>query len=190
MNFTCLTLSKKPFQRELLPDCAYINQVQTFTSKYTLHKARLDSIKKVTTPYFFVCDTDDPMPTELITPDKGIIYGDNYIVENGIERVIKTGEWTSRKHIYYPQFIHKPICNTEIAKEVINLLPDGDYYTDHILYYCLAQCGGFTYDERLVIKWNKFKTGQHKRKTSDILNSINWLLVNQKRLELIKLRIS
>lgn len=185
--FTCITLSKEPIEREVPDNCVYFNQVQTFTKKDSLHMARLKSIRNIDTPYFFVCDSDDPMPDELLIPDKAVLYGDMYIIENGIERIIKTGEWNSKKHIYSPQLIHKPICNTELAKKIVEILPEGDYYTDQILYYCLALYGGFTYDERLIIKWNRFKTGHHAHLRDGILNSVNWLLVNQKRLELLKL---
>lgn len=184
--FTCVTLSKEPIELKVPDNCLYVNQVQTFTNRQSLHTARLKSIRNVTTPYFFICDSDDPMPEELIIPDKAIIYGDNYIVEDGIVRIVKTGEWNSDKHIRYPQLIHKPICNTAIAKKVVEILPEGNYYTDQILYYCLALIGGFTYNDKLVLKWNKHKTGYHTYQREGMMNSINWLLVNQKRLELIR----
>lgn len=185
--FTCVTLSKEPIELKVPDNCAYLNQVQTFTKDNTLHLARLSSIRKINTPYFFICDSDDPVPETLFVPHKAIIYGDMYIIENGIERIIKAGDWNSNKHIYNPQFIHKAICNTEFAKKVIDILPIGDYYTDQLLYYCLALYGGSTYNENLIMRWNKFDTGHHRLSKTDVINSVNWLLVNQKRLELIKL---
>lgn len=184
--FTCITLSKEPLIRQVPDNCLLYNQVQTFTEKHTLHNYRLDSIEQVTTPYFFVCDADDPMPEVLYEPDKAIMYGDIHIIENGKERIIETGDWSHRKNMHCVQFLHKPICKTTAAKRMVKLLPRGDYNTDFMLYYCLALIGGFTYNKNVIHKWVKHQEGLHKTTRTGVINSVKWINDNLEMLKIMK----
>jgi hypothetical protein len=184
--FTCITLSKEPLTRKVPDNCLLYNSVQTFTQKNTIHNYRLKSVEEVTTPYFFVCDSDDPMPDVLHIPDKAIMYGDIYIIKDGVEKIIETGDWSHSKNMNCVQFLHKPICNTHIAKRIIKILPKGNYNTDFMLYYCLALIGGFTYNKNVIHKWVKHKTGIHKTDRTGVVNSVKWINDNLETLKLLK----
>jgi hypothetical protein len=181
--FTCITLSSKEMQRNTPSDVVYYNHVREFSDTASLHSERLNAITKVQTPYFFFCDYDDPIPEILIKPNKGILYGDNYLKQNNVEKVYKSSCWQNDKHLSNPYLIHKAICNTELSKKIAMILPKGEHWTEVLLYYSLALIGGYEYIPEFKIIWNKKNTGFHTSIAKNVANSVTWLLNNQRMIQ-------
>jgi hypothetical protein len=186
--FTCITLSKEIFNRKLPDDCLYYNSVQTFNKHLTSYEVRLNCIKKITTPYYLMIDSDDPFPNTLFIPNKGILYGDNYVIDNGVETKHKSKDWAADFHVKYPLLIHKAICNTNNSKVLLKILPSrGNYYFELLMYYCLAKFYGYEYNNKFISIWNKNKNGHHSEARLSIINSIQWIENNKSFLENLKI---
>jgi hypothetical protein len=183
--FTCITLSSEEMQRNTPPNVVYYNHVRKFSDVCSLHNERLESIKNCKTEYFFFCDYDDPIPDTLIAPKRAIVYGDNHYIEYDVERFDKSSNWTELEHMTNPYLIHKAICNTEQTLKILSVIPRGEYWTELLLYYCLALSGSYEYNNNLKMIWNKKQTGMHKSVGKAINNSVLWLMNNQKMLRLL-----
>lgn len=179
MIFTCITLSSEEMQRDMPSNVVYYNHVRRFSDVASLHNERLNSIKYVTTPYFYYCDYDDPIPELNIVPKTSILYGDNIYNQFNIERINKSGNWSEENHISNPYFIHKAICETELSLKLLDILPVGEYWTELLLFYSLALVGSSEYDPSIKMLWNKKQYGLHKDVRKAIHNTVLWLLNNQ-----------
>lgn len=180
MKITCITLSSKAMQRDIFSNMVYYNHVREFSDVVSLHNERLESIRSVKTPYFFYCDYDDPIPYIDIELNKAIIYGDNIYKQFDVERIIKAKEWSINIHLSSPYLIHKAICNTELSNDLIDVLPRGEYWTELLLYFSLAKIGGYEYNNKLKIIWNKNPYGMHSNVRQAVMNSTLWLLNNER----------
>lgn len=119
---TCISLSKEPLTRDMPSNMVYLNHVSTFSSSSTMNDQMLLAVSKVDTPYFFFCDSDDPIPKLMLYPqDKGIVYGDFYIQQNNNLEVIKMGPWSRGKHLHNPLLIHKPVAILSTLKLYLSL---------------------------------------------------------------------
>lgn len=179
MKFTCVTLSEKPYRHNVGENTEYINYVSTFNSDGGLMQAVLKAVEKVTTPYFFVHDYDDPYPIRLVKPEKGILYGDFIFDYKGEFRIVEGRPWTSEGHLRDRYLIHKAICNTKAFKAVAPFMPVGDYVYEYLVYYFVAACFGAEYDTGFESIWMKKDTGLHKHVSNSHRNSELWLLENK-----------
>lgn len=182
--YSAVILSKEPTTLNLPAEVQVLNYISTFTDAVGLHKSRLASLEDIETPYFFWLDVDDPVPENLIIPDKGVVYGD-YLANTCQGQVQKKevyGNWVANKHKVAPLFIHKAICNTTKAKAIARLLPAGEYWTEWLLYYFLALKFGATYNSDLKLIWNKQQSGMHGLVHRATQNSLLWILQNEKRI--------
>lgn len=183
-EYTCVTLSREPLQRAVDDDTVYLNYVSTFDSAAGVYAARNKAVEKVTTPYFFFLDYDDPYPEGIQKPTKGILYGDFYCQELDMSTSIKKGRpWTIDAHYSNPYLIHKAICNTEQYKEVLPYLPEsGDYRNEILNYFLLAACFGAEYVPEFQATWVRSKTGLHMKSKDSKQKSYNWLRNNKDRI--------
>lgn len=180
--FTCVTLSSTPIGRKMPEGVLHLNHVSVFSEANELHKQRMLSIEEVQTPYFYFCDDTDDQPNILIEPQKAIVYGDNHYKQYSQPGVTKNGPWSAERHITRPDFIHKAICNTDLAQKICTLLPQGEYYTEALLYYTLALVGGWEYRSDLILNWNKRSEGMHNKVRKSKMNSMAWLNTNENML--------
>ena len=178
---TCVTLSAEPFTFDTPRNIVYHNYVSQFDGAEGLHKSKLDAIFKVKTKYFFFQDYDDPLPNIYPVPNRSIVYGNfcyNDVPANK-NLQIPAKPWTEKWHLDNPLLIHKAICNTAMARAVANLMPQGEYLTEPLLYFFMCKLYGFTYDPRLEMVWNKHPKGMHTKAEKSIANSVLWVRQNQ-----------
>ena len=180
MNFiTCLTLSAKPHSFELPTGIAYVNHISQFSTAQELHKERLAAIMKVDTPTFFFQDDDDPLPNFYPDVfDKGLVYGDFIKLESvmDLEPITRCREYDHRWHLKNPEYLHKAFCNTGKAQKIVPQLPQGEYWTELLLYYFLGKEYGAVYDPKLIMPWKVSYQGMHTKAHNSVVNSICWIL--------------
>lgn len=180
---SCVTLSKEPKTWDhIVNDCHYYNHVSTITSLEELHSQRLKSLENIITPYFFFQDSDDPMPDVVTLPSQGIAYG-NLVIDNldlGKKTVLNNQNWNAQWHLANPYAIRKAYCNTQHAKLICKHLPKGEYWTELLLYYFLAKLFGSTYDPIIEIIWRKQTIGFHTQAQVSVINSVMWIMNNEK----------
>lgn len=181
-HLTCVTLSKQPFHRE--SDLfQYLNYCSIFSDEIGNKKAHISSLKKVTTPYCFYCDDDDPVPEGLLLPKNNIVYGDFIYTDYGVHRVRVGQKWDFEKHIDNHWLIHKPIITTKNALLVIDKIPDLNIHFHFVFYFLLSYIYGSEYNPNLKCIWNKQKNGHHLKTLSILGNSQRWLFLNAKRIK-------
>lgn len=182
---TCVTLSAVPTLRSDLPEeVVYKNAVSLITSSAELHSKRLNSLKELTTPNWVWCDDDDPWKWPKLTlAQTKVLHGDELVNERGVN--IQTTEvgrdWTAEDHLCRPKMMHKAICPAAATLRLLPLLPEGEFYTEHLVYYLLAAHCGTTYKSEIVTQWNCARFGMHQKVTQAIHNTVVWLMQNQAR---------
>ena len=142
--YTAIVLSKTPVQIDL-PGVNVLNQVQTFDDAARYHMARCRAVNSVETPWCFFLDSDDELPTDYLDvlsecaqADTPIVYTD--WLENGVRRV--SGVYNRQLHPYKPLMLHcLVLMRTGAAKSAVAQLPYGDYITEHMLYFVMAEKG-------------------------------------------------
>lgn len=178
---TCVTLSAEPFTFDTPRHIRYLNYVSQFDGAEGLHKSKLDSIFQVKTKYFFWNDYDDPLPNIYPVPERSIVFGDFCYTElpSKVSKKIPVPKWTDTWHLSNPVLVHKAICNTAMARAVANLLPQGEYFTETLLYYFMCKVYGYTYNPGLEMFWNKHVKGLHTKSSQSLTNSVTWIRENR-----------
>ena len=160
-----------------------VNHVSDFGGLASaLHVARLASLALVRTPFFCWVDVDDPLPEVLPAPQRGLLYGVEEIYNSGnrMTRVLPRA-WSRVGHLTNPRLIHKAVCSTEAALDVAALLPQGEYYTELLLYYGIAKRHGWEIDERFVYHYETARSEMAGKVAAAIGNSMALLLSLEKR---------
>lgn len=142
----------------------------------------MQAIQQVDTPAFvFVDDTDAFLGQEAIPV--GLIFGREKIQarSQNVYQVIEPHGWSYTAHLYQPRLIHRAICNTEAAKKVLQHLPQGEYYTEWLLYFFIAAWRGAQRVPGDFYCWKKEATGMHTQVGQAIQNTSLWLLQNHRR---------
>jgi hypothetical protein len=182
---TCVTLSAKPHTREDLPEgVEYYNHVSTITNMAELHRERLASLAGVKTPLFVWVDDDDPFVWNVPQSNfAGLQHGDEvvYTNNNQMSELMAYGAWDAETHLGTPLLIHKAICNTQQALRVASKLPQGDHYTEHLLYYLLAAWRGAENLSCVTTHWYKRQAGFHGVADQAQKNTVLWLMQNRNR---------
>lgn len=145
------------------PGMLTINPVQTFRSYEDLFKVYFTALLKVKTKFFHFYDDDDIVPTlPEDFSDTGIIFGNNLIFHNEELKEYKNSHWCFRRNIDEPQLIHRAICRTEDAIEILEKVKHLPLVTDWWLYPHLAKDYGFTHVPEMRAYWTKRSTGLHR----------------------------
>lgn len=182
-NLSCVTLSPRPESRgDLPPEVSYINHVSTFNNSAELHRQRLASLEAIQTPYWVWCDNDDGWrwPND-ISLDNRVTYGYELKREvlGTINSVVEPSPWSANLHMAQPRMMHKAICSTRETKLLLPLLPQGEYYTEHMVYWILANACGTRYLPQVTTEWNVKTSGMHVLAERSIVNTCIWLLTNR-----------
>lgn len=181
-NVTMITMSKQDFIHNYIPsNCEYVNHVQHFKDREDVVKTMLMAVSKVSTPYYFFCDDDDPVPLVVPTPTepKGILYGDFLSVYQGIERNRVMPMWTVDGHLRDPFLIHKAVCSTELTLAISKHVPTHDILYEYLYHFFLADCYGFDYNTDYKYIWQKKNTGLHVKTLSIIGATRDWIYKNR-----------
>ncbi len=158
--------------RHLFPGHKVTNPVQIVKKHQEMHFAFCKAFREVETEFFTIYDNDDPLPILPETfPNVGLIYGDNIIIEDKVERVFPISPWTLLKHAASPQFIHRAICRTEDANRILQPVCDLPIWTEWWLFLHLAHENGHHYDPAIKMYWDKKETGLHTRTSGVIANT-------------------
>lgn len=159
-----------------------VNHVSQFDSAAALHHARMAAIQKVTTPAFVFVDDTDAFFGGSRVPE-GLAYGGEtiYAVAADTLEHVTPKAWSAAEHLYQPHLIHRAICNTAAAKKVLEYLPQGDYYTEWLLYYFVAANRGAEMVAGDFYHWAKETNGMHTQVSTAIGNTSLWLLQNHRR---------
>ena len=155
-KITILTRSKEPFIREVPVGMSYLNYVSTFTTASEANTIIREALDLVETPYMAVVDSDDEIPAFFPEPQKGIIYGDNRVRQNGIIEIRKNPEFTTDEFYKNPFMFHKAIVNVAELKVVMDAIGPQmphNFYSFH--YYFVAITMGAVYDPLFQPVWNK-----------------------------------
>lgn len=178
---TCVTLSSLPTLRSDLPaGVALVHHESRFSDSAGLHAARLAALSKVETECFIFVDDDDPFVTPIMRTE-GIVYGAERITtDHGqISRIEPVQPWSIDMHKAYPFLIHRAVCNTKAAKSVCKLLPSGEYWTEHLLYFFLAAWKQPTEVEEVIYEWIPRPFGCNTKSYQAMKNSQMFILKNE-----------
>lgn len=181
---TCVTLCKVPFERPECVDYTYLNYCSTFNTEIGQKTSNHEALKRVTTPYCFFCDHDDPMPTKIILPKDNMVYGDFLYEERGISKVRESKPWNFDEHMFFHGLIHKPVINVANALKVIEKLPfDNEVHFHHIFHFLLSYIYGSEYNPDLKMVWIKGDTGLHVNTNKMKVNTREWIKNNAPRIK-------
>lgn len=179
-KITILTRSKEPFIREVPVGMSYLNYVSTFTTASEANTNIRKALDLIETPYTAIVDYDDDIPGFFPEPQKGIIYGDNRVRQNGIIEIRKNPEFTTDEFYKNPFMFHKAIVNVAELKVVMDAigpqLPHS-FYSFH--YYFVAITLGAFYDPMFQPVWNKNPGSPWSKSDSGIMPGVKVIKVQQ-----------
>lgn len=155
-KITILTRSKEPFDRVVPEGMSYLNYVSTFTTASEGNTNIRKALDLIETPYMAVVDSDDEIPAFFPEPQKGIIYGDNRVRQNGIIEIRKNPEFTTDEFYKNPFMFHKAIVNVAELKVVMDAIgPQMPHNFYSFFYYFVAITMGAYYDPMFQPIWEK-----------------------------------
>ena len=167
---TAIVLSAHPVSLAL-PGVTVLSSVQKIDSVAQLHAARLAALRLVTTPFCFYLDDDDELPADYLSVleecvskmqerDVPMAYTDEILREPGKDDVRRSWyDYDHDRHKRAPMAVHHlALMDTRKAREVASNLPQGDFWTEHILYWSLGRYGA-AYVPRVGYIWNRSKSG-------------------------------
>ena len=155
-KITILTRSKEPFDREVPEGMKYLNYVSTFTTASEANTNTREALNLVETPYMAIVDSDDEIPAFFPEPQKGIVYGDNRVRQNGIIEIRKNTAFKTDEFYKNPFMFHKAIVNVAELKVVMDAIgPQMPHNFYSFYYYFVAITMGATYDQLFQPVWNK-----------------------------------
>lgn len=179
-KITILTRSKEPFIREVPVGMSYLNYVSTFTTASEANTNIRKALDLIETPYVAIVDNDDDIPGFFPEPQKGIIYGDNRVRQNGIIEIRKNPEFTTDEFYKNPFMFHKAIVNVAELKVVMDAigpqLPHS-FYSFH--YYFVAITLGAFYDPMFQPVWNKNPGNPWSKVCSGIMPGVKVIKAQQ-----------
>lgn len=187
-NISYVVLSPEPSEApEFLPlNIEWINYVDKFSDHKGLHKARLEAIKRVNTPYWIYVDSDDPLPEGVKEPDNSfIMYGTEirHHLITLVKNIYIPQKFNWLRFIERPNLIHKAVCSTAATKKIIPYLPqEGAYLTEALIFALLAQIKEPDIHIDFKYNWNVFGNTCHTWPDVNeaIANTSHWLKVHGK----------
>lgn len=170
-DVTAVVQSRVPYTRTF-DAFRVLNTVQVVDAA-GLCSARLDSIRQVTTPWFFFLDDDDDLPDnhadliqsciDLATHDHSKVVYTNELVESvdGSTKVTKVGKYSQEAHLSnYALVHHLALYSTQAALDALKVIPRGLHWAELLLAWQVAKSGASYLDEVGYI-WNRGLEGAH-----------------------------
>ncbi|WP_440111789.1 hypothetical protein [Acidovorax sp. BL-A-41-H1] len=165
-RFTAIVLSAQPVTLEL-PGVVVLARVGVLNGPADLHRERLAAIDAVQTPYCFFLDDDDLLPDDylevlaeceraMLHRGAALAYTDEICREPGRADVRRSWyEYDRDRHRTAPLGLHHLVLmNTGKAKTVARDLPRGNFWTEHMLYWAMAEDGA-AYVPRVGYVWQR-----------------------------------
>lgn len=189
-DITYIVLSPEPVNapQDLPENIHWLNHVSIFSDHSGFYKARLDALRKVTTPWWIFVDSDDPLPigVRIPTSQTGILIGDElqYIQKDQTEKRSRNYKLSWLNQINNILCLHRAVCNTQATKKLLAYLPtEGLYLPEPLIFIMLGHWQGIEYDASFCYKWNVYSDSLHSKPDvkQAVYNSQNWLLHNGKR---------
>jgi hypothetical protein len=161
--------------------CVLLNHISHFDNAQGLHAARMAALQQVATPAFIFVDDTDSFLGPVSVP-KGLCLGDEWVdFIDAPPLLAPQKHYNTERHFTSPTFIHRAICNTQAAKQVAAHLPQGEYYTEWLLYYFIAAWRGVVHPPGALYQWRKESGGMHTQVHQAMMNTQLWLMQNHKR---------
>jgi hypothetical protein len=184
MNITALTVARAPMSfnyQGLVSRCLH---GRDFKRPADVQSAWFDALELVDTERFFFIDDDDELPdnylevlARCVDAGTGISYTDESV--NGVRRSRRP--YSQEAHLKDPTLVHHLVlCDTALARDVVQSLPRGHYWPEMLLYWEMAKRGGATYVPEIGYHWNKRDQGLHREwfTVLGMSNAYRWCLEN------------
>ena len=168
-SITALILSREPITLALPDGVVALNHNETFNTTGGIHAARRRALAKVQTEHVFFMDSDDTLPTdaadvlaECLGANAALAYTDELVVKpNGEAIYRRAGIYDPMVHAGSPMMVHHlALMRTEMALEALAVIPRGDVWIEHPLFWKVAQRGA-AYIPRVGYHWHRGRTGLH-----------------------------
>lgn len=165
-DVSAVILSKAPVER-VVPGCAVVPFISTFSEVKGLLNARIASLEAVDTEWFFWLDDDDELPDDFarvlakcLKVKTPLAYTDELITNaDGTMHRRQGAKYTQDRHIDNMTLIHHlAVCKTEVARAAAKRIPRGMYAVENLLFFEVAKQGA-TYINEIGYVWHRRKTG-------------------------------
>lgn len=164
-NITAIVLSARPVARSI-PGVTVLPSVQKIASMTQLHDARLNVLHRVTTEFCFYLDDDDELPEDYLavlhecaSHDLPLTYTNELVRYRSKEHVRVMPPYDRGNHRSTPELVHHlALMRAGDAKKQAERLPRGDFWTEHMLYFALAEHGA-AHINRVGYIWNRSESG-------------------------------
>lgn len=170
MSITALILSRAPVTMTLPAGVVALNHCETFATTAGIHAARRRALARVRTDHVFFLDSDDSLPPDIgdvldecVAAGRALVYTDELIIRPGEESLrSKPAPYDPVVHAGSPLMVHHlALMQTAAALSALRLIPSGDVWIEHPLYWQVAQ-GGAAYVPRVGYHWHRRMTGMHR----------------------------
>lgn len=189
MSISAVILSAKPVERTI-PGCEVVNHVSKFTEAKGLLEARLASLAKIETEWFFWLDDDDELPDDYqrvldrcMSVREPLAYTDEVITNaNGTMHRRRSVPYSQTRHVHDMTLIHHlAVCRTEAALRAAEKIPRGLYAVENLLFFQVAKEGARYVDEVGYI-WHRRDTGLNRDPSLliGLVQSATWAQRNRK----------
>ena len=193
--FTAIVLSAKPVTL-VLPGVQVLGCTQVLRSPAELHAARLDVLAKVQTPYCFFLDDDDELSADYLSvleecagkmraQGAAMAYTDEILREDSTtgmrdhRRVAYS--YDSDLHAKRPMLVHHlVVMDSAKAQAAAKVLPRGNFWTEHMLYWTLGLQGA-VYVIRVGYIWNRNPNGFSRSPQILAAQAFSMRWINQQR---------
>ncbi|KQV85427.1 hypothetical protein ASC87_06975 [Rhizobacter sp. Root1221] len=170
VSITALILSREPVTMMLPAGVVALNHCETFTTTAGIHAARRRALARVRTEHVFFLDSDDSLPhdiadvlDECVAAGRPLAYTDELTVRPGMAPLrSRPAPYDPVVHAGSPLMVHHlALMQTAAALSALRLIPSGDVWIEHPLYWQVAQ-GGAAYVPRVGYHWHRRMNGMHR----------------------------
>lgn len=172
MTLTALVLSPEPVAvpPSLPAGVCMLNHCERFTTTEGIHMARRRAMAKVFTEWVFWLDSDDELPPDAasvleqcIGAGRPLAYTDEIVIHpDGRRQLRRSHAHNLAAHAVSPMLVHHlAVMRTEHALEALEVIPTGDVWIEHPLFWQMARRGA-AYIPRVGYHWHKGETGMHR----------------------------
>lgn len=140
-------MSPEPVQFDVA-ELVMLNHVSRFTTVPEYSRQRAAAIRKVRTERFVCIDSDDDLPhdfysvlAECVAINAALVYTDELVFHADGRRTRRAStQYDQDAHVRNPLFVHHlAVCNTDAAHAALDMLPEGAFLLDMLLYFQLAK---------------------------------------------------
>jgi glycosyltransferase involved in cell wall biosynthesis len=173
MNISAVILSSRPVTLTI-PGVTVVSHVSRFRDTKGLLAARMASLRKVQTEWFFWLDDDDELPdnyldvlARCVDQPHPLAYTDELITStDGSSRVRKSAPYSEDAFITDNTLVHHlAVCKTEVAQRIAPTLPVGYYSAEMLLFFQVAKAGA-TYVPEVGYVWHRREHGLNRHPTT------------------------